>query len=127
MIAPPRPTNEAERLNALREYDVLDTPAEQVFDDLTALAAHICNAPISLISLVDEHRQWFKSRVGMRLRETARDEAFCAYTILETGIFVVPDATHDDRFMEKPLVTGELGIRFYAGAPLLTPDGHALG
>jgi hypothetical protein len=123
----PTPPNERRRLKVLWQYEVLDTFPEAMFDDLTELAAAICEAPISLISLVDEHRQWFKSRQGIELQETERRLSFCAHAICQPDLFVVPDATRDKRFARNPLVTGSLGIRFYAGAPLVTPDGHALG
>lgn len=118
---------EARRLKVLWQYDVLDTVPEEVFDDLTELAARICEAPIALISLVDENRQWFKSRVGLDLKETSRDISFCVHAIRQDGLFVVPDATKDSRFSQNPLVRSGPKIRFYAGAPLVTPDGHALG
>jgi GAF domain-containing protein len=121
------PRNETHRLKVLWQYDVLDTVPEEVFDDLTDLAAHICETPIALISLVDEDRQWFKSKLGLSLSETARDISFCAHAILQEGLFIIPDARRDPRFKDNPLVTGEQKIRFYAGAPLITPDGHALG
>jgi GAF domain-containing protein len=123
----PKPKNDQQRLKVLWQYDVLDTVPEEVFDDLTDLAAHICEAPIALISLIDEDRQWFKSRVGVTLTETSRDISFCAHAISSDGLFIVPDATKDKRFKFNPLVTGAPKIRFYAGAPLVTPDGHALG
>lgn len=126
MIAPV-PKNEKQRLKILWQYDVLDTVPEEVFDDLTELAARICGAPIAVISLVDEKRQWFKSRVGISQRETARDISFCAHAILRPDLFIVPDATKDARFARSPLVTSDPRIRFYAGAPLVTPDGHAIG
>ncbi len=123
----PIPRNETKRLKVLWQYEVLDTVPEEVFDDLTELAARICEAPMALISLVDEDRQWFKSKVGVTLGETSRDHSFCAYAITQPGLFIVPDATKDPRFANNPLVIAEPRIRFYAGAPLITPDGHALG
>lgn len=121
------PTDEQARLAALRRYRILDTEPEQRFDDLTMLASHICDTPISLITLVDSDRQWFKSRVGLDVTETARNVAFCAHAIQRPGIMQVPDATADGRFRANPLVIADPNIRFYAGAPLVTPDGHALG
>ena len=123
----PIPQNEKKRLKVLWQYEVLDTVPEEVFDDLTELAARICEAPIALISLVDEKRQWFKSKVGISVSETSRDFSFCAYAITQGDLFIVPDATQDERFANNPLVTSDPKIRFYAGAPLITPDGHALG
>jgi GAF domain-containing protein len=101
-MKPPLPKNEAKRLKVLWQYDVLDTVPEEVFDDLTDLAAHICEAPIALISLVDENRQWFKSRVGISAKETSRDISFCAHAILQNGLFVISDATKDPRFRDNP-------------------------
>lgn len=121
------PENEKRRLQVLWQYDVLDTIPEAVFDDLTELAANICEAPIGLISLVDEKRQWFKSKVGTTLNETSRDISFCGHAIQQSDLFIVPDATRDRRFANNPLVISEPKIRFYAGAPLITADGYALG
>lgn len=122
-----RPADEAARLAALRRYAILDTPPEERFDRLTRLAAGLLDAPMALISLVDSDRQWFKSRVGLAATETPRDVAFCAHAILDRDPFVVLDAAADPRFSDNPLVAGEPGIRFYAGAPLTDRDGQALG
>jgi PAS domain S-box-containing protein len=122
-----RTNNESRRLSALMELDLLDTPPEKEFDDLVRLASAVCGAPISLVSLVDEHRQWFKASFGLDVKETARDLSFCAHAIQQSGVFVVEDATQDARFCDNPLVTGGPAIRFYAGVPLRAPNGYAVG
>ncbi|GAB3627847.1 sensor domain-containing diguanylate cyclase [Pandoraea terrae] len=119
--------NEAARLAALRRYDVLDTPPEPEFDRIVRLATHMLGAPISLISLVDESRQWFKARQGLDAAQTPRSVSFCAHAITSDEVFVVQDAQSDRRFADNPLVSGAPHIRFYAGAPLRTPEGHPLG
>lgn len=122
------PTDETARLAALEELEILDTLPEQAYDDITFLASQLCETPVSLISFVDADRQWFKSRVGLDATETDRELAFCAHAILEPNdLMIVPDARQDSRFADNPLVTRDPSIRFYAGAPLLTPAGHALG
>lgn len=126
-MSAPTLQNEKKRLKVLWQYEVLDTVPEELFDDLTELAARICEAPIALISLVDEKRQWFKSKVGTTVSETSRDLSFCAHAIRQSDLFIVPDATKDPRFANNPLVTSDPRIRFYAGAPLITADGYALG
>src|SRR6187402_114974 len=121
------PTNEAVRLAALEGDTVMDTLPEQALHDLTELAAQICETPIALISLVDEHRHWFLSRVGFEIEETPREVSFCAHAITQKEVFIVPDATKDPRFRDNSMVTGPQGIRFYAGAPLVAPSGEVLG
>ena len=123
----PLPANETERLRALRLYRILDSGTESAFDDFTKLAAAICDTPISLITLIDEQRQWFKSRVGLDAPETPRDVAFCAHAILQEDLFVVEDASLDARFRDNPLVTSDPSIRFYAGAQLQVASGLSLG
>lgn len=123
----PYPDQEAERVEALRRYELLDTEPEAPFDELVQLAAQICQVPISLISLIDPLRQWFKAKTGVGVCQTSRDIAFCAHAILQRDLFEVPDALGDVRFATNPLVTGEPHIRFYAGVPLIDRDGHALG
>jgi diguanylate cyclase (GGDEF)-like protein/PAS domain S-box-containing protein len=122
-----QPRDESARLEALRRYQILDTSAEQAFDDLTRLASLLCDTPMAVMSLIDENRQWFKSRVGIEIAETPRAVAFCAHTIQQHESLVVPDAARDDRFRNNPFVKAKDGIRFYAGVPLITPDGHAIG
>jgi serine/threonine protein kinase len=123
----PLPPNEEDRLAALRRYRILDTDPEQSFDDLTFLASHVCGTPIALITLVDADRQWFKSKVGLSLQETARNISFCTHTILQTEVLMVRDAQNDERFACSALVCADPHVRFYAGIPLITPEGHALG
>ncbi len=127
MTTAPHPTNEKERLQALQEYQILDTAPEEAFDDIVQLAAQICGTPISLVSFVDEKRQWFKAKVGLDISETPRDVTFCAHAILQPDPLVVSDASVDDRFSSNPLVVSEPYIRFYAGVPLRTSEGFGLG
>lgn len=118
---------EQNRLKTLQLYNIMDTVAEKAFDDLTRLASVICETPICLISLVDDKRQWFKSRIGLDAIETPLEQAFCAHAIQHNEIMIVEDATKDPRFADNPLVTGSPNIRFYAGAPLQVQDGTRLG
>ena len=118
---------EARRLEALRSYRILDTEPERRFDDLSLLASYICQTPIALLTLVDVDRQWFKARKGIEVAQTPRDIAFCNHAIRQPDLFVVPDALEDERFRDNPFVVADPHIRFYAGAPLITADGHALG
>jgi len=127
MTSAATPRNEKQRLEALYAYEVLDSEAEDSFDELARLAADICGSEIALVSLVDAKRQWFKARVGTDISESPRDIAACAHAINQTDIFEVSDAAIDERFYDNPLVVGEPHIRFYAGAPLITPEGHAVG
>ncbi|MDF1763426.1 MAG: GAF domain-containing protein, partial [Oleibacter sp.] len=128
MPAAPRPEKELARLSALIELDILDTSSEVEFDALVKAASLVCNAPISLISLVDAERQWFKANVGLPgTTETPRELAFCAYAIHDDDIFEVEDASKDPRFIDNPLVTSNPDIRFYAGAPLTLQNGARVG
>lgn len=123
----PLPENEDQRLAALLSYEILDTGAEPAFDDITKIIAHICDVPVAMVSLLDDKRQWFKAKVGVDLAETPRELAFCGHAILHDGVMEVPDAAQDPRFANNPLVTGEHGVRFYAGAPLHNGDGLKIG
>ena len=123
----PLPENEQERLLELKKYDILDTESDVVFDNMVQLASYICKTPIAAISLVDEDRQWFKAIFGLNAKETSRDVAFCAHTILEEDSLIIENALNDERFFDNPLVTGDPHIRFYAGVSLVTPNGIHLG
>lgn len=127
MLAPNKHRNEEQRLDTLRSLNILDTQPEDRFDRLTRLAKRLFDVPIALVSLVDENRQWFKSCIGLPVLETPRDISFCGHSILGEDIFLIPDATKDDRFVDNPLVTGDPHIRFYAGCPLKATDGTKLG
>src|SRR5579883_725854 len=128
MMKAPLPENETQRIESLLQLKILDSPAEEAFDDLTRLASYICGTPIALISLVDTNRQWFKSKVGIEALETPRDISFCAHAILQPDeIFIVPDAMRDKRFATNPLVTSDPHVRFYAGVPLTNAERQSLG
>ena len=127
MLAPPLPVDEELRLAALESYDILDTERERAYDDFTMLAAGICGTPMALIGLIDADRQWFKSTIGLDGDETPRDLTFCAHAIVDNQTLVINDATKDERFHDHPMVMGIPNIRFYAGAPIVTEDGHGLG
>ena len=128
MITPKIPADDVKRVDALKAYSILDTLPEKEFDDITYLASQICNTPVSLISLIDDKRQWFKSHHGVNATETPRDIAFCAHAINEQDqIFIVNDSRNDVRFHDNPLVTGDPHVIFYAGMPLVSPDGFSLG
>jgi len=123
----PIPRDEKQRLAALRSYRILDTGPEEVFDDITLLASHTCQTPVALLVMLDSSRQWFKAKVGIDAAETPREMAFCAHTIMQRDLLIVPDASLDKRFANNPLVTSSPKICFYAGAPLVTPDNRAIG
>jgi signal transduction histidine kinase len=127
MITAPLPSDEAGRIKELKYFQILDTVPEAAFDDFTKIASYICQTPIALITLVDESRQWFKSKVGLDATETSRDMAFCSHAILQDDVFVIPDSLKDERFYDNPLATQAPDIRFYAGAPLTTSSGHKIG
>jgi GAF domain-containing protein len=127
MTNPSLSIDDKARVAALNHYSILDTLPEQIFDDVTALASMVCGTPISLVSLVDTDRQWFKAAVGTELRETPRSVSFCAHTLATARTLIVKDATQDPRFMDNPSVVGPPGIRFYAGAPIIERSGHVLG
>lgn len=127
MECPPKPSNESERLDALDKHQVLDTPPDASFDRITRLARRMLKTPIALVSLVDKKRQWVKSRQGLDAEEVPRSVAFCAHTICEDDVMVVPDASRDQRFADNPLVAEDPKVRFYAGAPIQDSDGHTLG
>src|SRR5687768_10019652 len=126
---PPVPSlcSDAERLAALRRYGILDTPPEQAFDDITRLVAHVCQTPMATVTFIDGHRQWFKSEIGMGVRETPLDLSICAHAILSSDLYVIHDTLEDETFRNNPVVVGKPHVRFYAGARLVSPDGHALG
>jgi GAF domain-containing protein len=126
-MAAPSATTEAARIAALNGYAILDSEPEEAFDDLVLLAAHICRTPMAMLSLVDDHRQWFKSKVGVKVQETPKDISICAHAIEQHDLYIIPDTCKDPQFRENPLVVGEPRIRFYAGAPLVNEDGFALG
>ena len=127
MTPAPLPADEEERLRALRELLLLDTPPEERFDRLARFAAEQLDMPMALLTLVDGQRQWFKSRVGLDATETPRDISFCGHAILQSDLFIVEDALRDPRFSDNPLVPGDPRIRFYAGAPLSAPGGQHIG
>ncbi|MEP6466184.1 MAG: GAF domain-containing protein [Parafilimonas sp.] len=128
MLIAPLPDNEAERLNVLKSYDILDSLPESDYDDITKLASEICQTSVSLISFIDDSRQWFKSSVGLEVKETPRDFAFCTHGILNPNeILIVPDSRIDSRFADNPLVINDPHVIFYAGVPLVTHNGFPLG
>jgi len=127
MSSAPLHRQERERLEALRQYRILDTSPERGFDDITYLASALCATPIAVVTFIDKDRQWFKSRIGLTVPQTARSISICAYTILQHSIMVVPDLTSDQRFADNPMVTGTPDLRFYAGVPVFSRHGFPLG
>lgn len=127
MTPAPIPDDEAERLQALEQLLLLDTPPDERYDRVVRFASEQLDMPVALVSLVDGRRQWFKSRLGLEASETSRDISFCGHAIMSPELFVVEDASRDPRFADNPLVTGDLHLRFYAGAPISTPGGHRIG
>ena len=125
--SPSTSTAEATRVAALDRYAILDSEPEEAFDDLVILAAQVCETPMAMLSLLDDHRQWFKAKVGVQIRETPKDISICAHAIQGKDLFIVNDTQEDPRFRENPLVVGEPRIRFYAGEPLVNEEGYALG
>ena len=123
----PQPDDELARHVALRQYHILDTPPEETFDRLTDLAARICGTPMAIINLIDDSRQWFKAKVGLELSEMPRQVGLCPHAIQQRDLFIVEDTSQDPRFAHDPVVTSYPYVRFYAGAPLVTPQGHAIG
>ena len=123
----PIPKDEKQRLAALDRYDILDTAPEESFDTIVRLASHVCGAPMALMVLIDKGRQWFKAKVGVRIKQTPRSSAICAHTIMKRQLLVIPDLRRDRQFMANPLVVSGPKLRFYAGAPLITPDNRAIG
>ena len=120
-------SDEQERLEALRSYNIIDTDPEPVFNDLAQLAAYVCGTPMAVVSLLDDERQWLKARVGIDLREVPREQTFCQYALRANDVFEIPDTLADARYASNPMVTGAPHIRFYVGTPLLTPEGYSLG
>ena len=120
-------SDEQERLEALRSYNIIDTDPEPVFNDLAQLAAYVCGTPMAVVSLLDDERQWLKARVGIDVREVAREQTFCQYALRANDVFEIPDTLADARYASNPMVTGAPHIRFYVGTPLLTPEGYSLG
>ncbi|MFN8576091.1 MAG: ATP-binding protein [Candidatus Sericytochromatia bacterium] len=127
MLLAPIPTNEKQRIESLKTYNILDTLPEKTYDDLTMLASYICETPISVISFVDQDRHWFKSKIGLNATETPRNVGFCAHAIMKDEMFIISDTLQDARFVNNPLVVSEPNIRFYAGAPITTTNGEILG